>query len=364
MVECVAHRGASFWEPENSLASVEAAVKLKADYVEVDVRRCGDGSLVAFHDATLERTTDGWGPLNRYSLQELKAFTLGGGERIPSLQEVLSLAAGRVKLILEVKEPGTERQILEMVEAEGLLDDTVFSSFHHHVLPRIKQFNSKARTGIIVRGSLLNPVEAARRAKAEYFFIDYRHLTLGLLSKLQEAGVKAAAWTVNSREDVEALKSLNVGLIVSDRPELVTGSSLHRPLRAYLAGPIQGMENKQDYREPLTNLLKARGFEVVDPWLREQAYYRGASSREEALKLVKRDLLDLKRCEFVVAFLPKVSAGVAVEIYQAKQLGKKVLLVSSLENLSPWIYAHVDKVFPSLEKLEEFLEKEREWLKP
>ncbi|MHC1586349.1 MAG: glycerophosphodiester phosphodiesterase family protein [Candidatus Hecatellaceae archaeon] len=365
MARCVAHRGASFWEPENSLAAIEAAVKLGADLVEVDVRRCGDGTLVAFHDASLERTTDGVGFLNQYGLQELKRFNLGGGERIPALTEVLEAVKGRIGLIAEVKEPGTERRLLEVVAEASLLDETIFTSFHHHVLPRIKQLNPKAKTGIIVRGSLLNPVEAARRAKAEYFFADYRHITVGLAAKLQRAGVKLAAWTVNEKEAVETLAGLNVDLIVSDRPELVTGEPLHRPLRAYLAGPIQEMEEHQEYRETLTEILHGLGFEVVDPWLREQAYYRGKPKNLfEAYQLVKRDLLDIKRCELLAAYLPKVSAGVAMEIFHAKTLGKKVFLVSPMESLSPWLLAHTDQTFKSFEEFEAYLRQAKERLLP
>jgi glycerophosphoryl diester phosphodiesterase len=96
MVLRIGHRGAAGHEPENTLHSFEAAVQLGADMVEFDVHVCGSGELVAIHDETVDRTTDGSGAVARMNLRELKALDAGKGEKIPTLREVFFLLRGRV----------------------------------------------------------------------------------------------------------------------------------------------------------------------------------------------------------------------------------------------------------------------------
>ncbi|WP_372695342.1 glycerophosphodiester phosphodiesterase, partial [Immundisolibacter sp.] len=100
----IAHRGASALAPENTLAAVRRAVEFGIPWVEVDVQACADG-LVVIHDDTLERTTDGHGPVATQPLAALRRLDAGGGERIPLPQEVLDLCRGRCAVNLELKGP-------------------------------------------------------------------------------------------------------------------------------------------------------------------------------------------------------------------------------------------------------------------
>jgi glycerophosphoryl diester phosphodiesterase len=103
----VAHRGASAYEPENTIRSFDNAFQLGADFVELDVRLSKDGSLVVIHDEAVDRTTNGSGLVRDLTLSELKLLDAGKGEKIPTLEEVLELfSEPEHKFFIEVKEPG------------------------------------------------------------------------------------------------------------------------------------------------------------------------------------------------------------------------------------------------------------------
>ncbi len=129
--------------------------------------------------------------------------------------------------------------------------------------------------------------------------------------------------------------------------------------KVFISGPIQGMEMEQGYREAIAKICLRLGLEVVDPWAREKVLYH----REEpcwwdkvpAEGFVQRDLDDADRCDVMVVYLPRLSAGACMELFYAKRQGKKVIVVSDLPCLSPWIVVHSDAVLKSFDELESAL---------
>src|SRR5712691_2438833 len=104
--------------------------------IECDVHLSADGELVVVHDHSLDRTTDGRGPVAERTLAELRSLDAGDGERMPVLAEVCELARGRVGLCIELKQipvpyPGLEERLVACLDAEGMLDQTAAISFHH-----------------------------------------------------------------------------------------------------------------------------------------------------------------------------------------------------------------------------------------
>lgn len=114
-----AHRGASHEHPENTLRAIREAVLAGADAVEVDVRATADGQLVLMHDATLDRTTDGRGPLARLRLVEVRRLDAGDGERVPTLLEAARSVPRDVTLVLDLKEPGLEARSRAILRVAG-----------------------------------------------------------------------------------------------------------------------------------------------------------------------------------------------------------------------------------------------------
>lgn len=129
MVVKVGHRGAAGHEPENTLRSFRRAMELGADMVELDVHLCGSGELVVIHDETVDRTTDGTGEVAKMTLDEMRALDAGKGERIPTLQEVIDLATGRMDINIELKGLGTAGPALEHIE-DAVDNGWEISGFH------------------------------------------------------------------------------------------------------------------------------------------------------------------------------------------------------------------------------------------
>ena len=127
----------------------------------------------------------------------------------------------------------------------------------------------------------------------------------------------------------------------------------------FISGPILGMEKQQEYRQTITEIIVRSGFDVIDPWLREKVLYKGDErcwwDKVPTFDFVQRDLDDADRCDIMIVYLPILSAGACMELFYAKRKGKKVIVVSEIECLSPWIIAHSDTVLKSFNELEDVL---------
>ncbi len=131
--------------------------------------------------------------------------------------------------------------------------------------------------------------------------------------------------------------------------------------KVFISGPIQGMERRQSYRMELQQLLIRYGYEPIDPWRREKVLYRGPPkewwNNVPPKDFIQRDLEDIEKCDILIAYLPKLSAGTCMEIFYAKMKGKKIVTIQRLNNPSPWITAHSDVLVKDLEELEILLKK-------
>ncbi len=132
--------------------------------------------------------------------------------------------------------------------------------------------------------------------------------------------------------------------------------------QVFISGPIQGMENNQDYyRKTITDISHKLGFDVIDPWKREKILYKGTEecwwNTYTTYDFVQRDLADAERCDIMVVYLPRLSAGACMEMFYAKHKGKKVIVVSEMQCLSPWIVVHSDLIIKNFDALEEALKK-------
>jgi len=217
----IGHRGAAGHEPENTLRSIRRGIELGAGAVEFDVH-CLDGQLVVFHDATLERTTNGRGSLARTSFARLRELDAGKGERIPTLEEVCDAANRRVKLHIELKGRNTALPVAELIDRyvqqhDWRYDDFLASSFHHDELAQLT--GRSIPLGILFSKSPARFAPLAEKLGAYSIHCKTAYATPDLLNRAHEAGLKVFVYTVNNPVEITRLRDLGVDGVFTDFPE-------------------------------------------------------------------------------------------------------------------------------------------------
>jgi glycerophosphoryl diester phosphodiesterase len=225
-----AHRGfVSPAGPENTLAAFEAALELGVDGIEFDVRMCKSGEIIVFHDATLQRLTGARGFVSKSNLAELRKLRiLSTEERIPLLSEVLELTKEKAMLNVEIKanginQRGLERNVVNLLKKHDLINDTIISSFNPLVLAKInKQKTGDLNTGYLVDRNFRlwnSAILVGKALSARALHIDHRLAKPRFLKRIRKSGLFCLAWTVNKKEDMQALIEMGVHGIITDKPE-------------------------------------------------------------------------------------------------------------------------------------------------
>ena len=236
--EVVAHRGASGYAPENTLAAFDLAVRMKADYIEIDVQRTKDGKLVIIHDNTVDRTTDGTGKVGSLTFDEIRALDAGSwkseefaGERVPTFDEVLKRYKGKIGILIELKSPelypGIEEETAELLKDYHLdkprNGKVIVQSFNFDSMKKADQLLPRMPIGVLINQSADTTDEAIEQfsAYAEYYNPSYGLVTEELVAKAHEEGMKVQSWTARSRETVQFLLQMKVDGIITDYPDYV-----------------------------------------------------------------------------------------------------------------------------------------------
>jgi glycerophosphoryl diester phosphodiesterase len=222
----IAHRGARGLVPfDNTMDAFEKAVELGAPMIEFDVRRCGDGTLVIFHDEGL-----GGEALAAMSYEALLEKTRAKGYEAPRLSDALRSLAGRVRFDIELKEAGYERELAEEVLAIIPAKDAVFKSFMDRAVRALKRSHPGLCVGLLVgsdgpRYSLARVQEVfpelrLGRCLADFVSPYHELLHLGFVRRMHAIGMPVYVWTVNDERRMRQLVKMGVDAIITDRPDL------------------------------------------------------------------------------------------------------------------------------------------------
>ena len=205
----IAHRGASQEAPENTLAAFRRALDAAAPAVEFDVQRTRDGRLVVIHDQTVDRTTDGRGPVSALTFEELRRLDAGrwfgppfADERVPSVDEVLDLVRGRAFVLLEIKNgpvfyEGIESQVADALRRHGMVEGALVMSFDHPAVRAMRAAAPEVATGIVYAARLADMVGAARAAGANAVCPVWHLVTADVVAEAHAAGLGVFPWTID-----------------------------------------------------------------------------------------------------------------------------------------------------------------------
>ena len=234
VVEVVAHRGYSARAPENTVAAMELAIEVGADALEFDVQTARDGTPFLFHDAALNRTTDGVGAIRDWSPERLAGLDAGGwfdarfeGERIPTLRHTLERVRGRVgRVYAEVKDYRDTSDLDRMVEIvidTGMLAETIFISMDWGALDRIRAGCDEAWIGYIVENAARTDEAIVRATADPAALMDFSAKVLledpSVAERAHALSIELASWTVNHVDQAARLLAMGVPRLTTNEVE-------------------------------------------------------------------------------------------------------------------------------------------------
>ncbi|CAL9591894.1 Glycerophosphodiester phosphodiesterase [Streptomyces sp. enrichment culture] len=214
----IGHRGIMGVEPENTLRSFVAAEQAGLDAVELDLHLSKDGALVVMHDADVDRTTDGTGPVAGKTLAELRALDAGHGERVPVFEEVLDAVS--VPLQAEIKDVAAARTLAEVIRRRDLADRVEVISFHAEAIAEVSRLVPGARTALVAQYYGPEVVDRAVGAGAAALCLDIDRITLEIVRLARKAGLRVFAWVVNTQDHLRLVRALGLDGATTDRPEI------------------------------------------------------------------------------------------------------------------------------------------------
>jgi glycerophosphoryl diester phosphodiesterase len=225
----IGHRGASAHATDNTLVSLRTAAELGADMVEFDLQRTADGHVVLAHDAWLVDDLGRVRPIRQSRLNELLAIDLGGGERVPTLDQALELCRDeQLGAYIEIKDGSVLPALAAAVNRHGVAGHTIVGSFRPDWLAEWKALAPKVATSILFSSTHLDPVHLARSIDAQYVHPCWERfpnpsalLTPEWIAQVREAGLGIICWHEERPEQIVALRQLGVDGICSDAPELL-----------------------------------------------------------------------------------------------------------------------------------------------
>ncbi len=236
----IAHRGASAYAPENTMAAFAKGVEMGADYIEFDVQMSKDGIPIIIHDNSLDRTTNGSGHISAYTLEELKTLDAGSwfgkefaGETIPTFDEVLDQFGGKINILIELKYPelypGIEEKVAHALKEYNLVktnsDEIIIQSFNHASVKKSKELLPEIPHGVLVGKDwkYVSDTQLEEFATYAYYFNPYFKIaTAELVERVHLANMTMFPYTIKNQSDANKLYKLDVDGIITDYPEYAT----------------------------------------------------------------------------------------------------------------------------------------------
>jgi len=227
----IAHRGASAYEPENTLRAFQRAMDMGATMIELDVHLSRDGYPVVMHDADVARTTNGTGRIGDLFLDEVQRLDAGQGEQVPTLDQVIDLVRGRAQLYIELKGQQTPAAVVDTLRRKDFVDQAIAGSFYPWLPQRCKFLEPALRTSVLVasRDRQADFVDWVLAVEADYVHpcweqatpTPHKLLTPQVVAGFRRHGLGIVVWHEERPEELRELVKLDVDGICPNTPDVL-----------------------------------------------------------------------------------------------------------------------------------------------
>jgi len=224
----IGHRGSKGYVAENTLESINHAISLGVDGIEIDIFKCLSGELVLSHENNLKRLTGKSGQLEKLTLDDLKEFLVVGKYKIPTLKDVLMRIDKPLFLNIELKGLDTAKATSKIISGFSKsvslsLKNFIVSSFYWNELEQFRLMDKNTPVGVLVSKSMSinKAIEFGKKINAQAIHPNFKLLDEKTVLKIKNNGFKIYTWTVNNKDDIHYMKKLKVDGIISDYPDRI-----------------------------------------------------------------------------------------------------------------------------------------------
>jgi len=231
MIQNIAHRGASAYEPENTLRSFELALAMGATMIEVDIHLSADGHPVVIHDTELSRTTDGQGRVSDLMLSDLRRLDAGKNEQIPTLTETIECVRGRGQLYIELKDLFSTEPVIHTLQSTDFVDHAIVASFLPWLPQKAKFLEPHLRTSMLVRmeDRSNDYISWALSIEADYVHpaweqaAAFPHVLVppDFIASTRNRGLGIILWHEERQEELNEMVKLDVDGICTNTPDVL-----------------------------------------------------------------------------------------------------------------------------------------------
>ena len=224
----IGHRGSKGYVAENTLESINHAILLGVDGIEIDIFKCLSGELVLSHENDLKRLTGKSGQLEKLTLNELKKILVVGKYEIPTLTDVLRRIRTPLFVNIELKglntAQATSKIIVDLSKSTSWrLENFIVSSFYWDELEQLRSIDKNTPVGVLASKSMSinEAIEFGKKINAQAIHPNFKLLNEKTVKKIKNNGFKIYTWTVNDKDDINFMKKLKVDGIISDYPDKI-----------------------------------------------------------------------------------------------------------------------------------------------
>ncbi|MBJ7930599.1 MULTISPECIES: glycerophosphodiester phosphodiesterase [Bacillus cereus group] len=241
-IKNIAHRGASAYAPEHTIAAYKLGQQLKGDYIEIDLQMTKDGHLLAMHDETVNRTTNGKGLVKEHTLEEMKQLNVGSffnekypnlakkefeNAKVPTLKEIIEMFGHNANYYIETKSPdeypGMEEKLLEIIKYYQISDKVIIQSFSEESLQKIHSLHANIPLVQLLsyqKSVQLNELEIEKyKTYCIGLGMNYKYIDSAYVKKIKKHGLEVHPFTVDNEKDMKKLLSWGVDGMFTNYPD-------------------------------------------------------------------------------------------------------------------------------------------------